>query len=74
MERLPPGGKNAPTWKNRPKEEFKAVALDILDQITPAAQVKNRLWISLADLRQNEGDPFGDGEDVEIFILTKAVS
>lgn len=57
---------------DRPLPEFQAVAVDIFGQVTPETERNNREhWRSLADLKQYLGDPFGDGSDVEIFIMTK---
>jgi hypothetical protein len=55
--------------------EFKIVAVDIFGQRTPEEEKLNREnWRSLADLKADLGDPFGDGSDVEIFFMTKSRS
>ncbi|USW58442.1 Putative SGNH hydrolase-type esterase domain, SGNH hydrolase superfamily [Septoria linicola] len=58
---------------DRPSKEFQAVAVDIFGASTTARQKEQRpLWISLADLKRDKDDPFQDGADAEIFLLTKA--
>jgi hypothetical protein len=57
----------------RTPAEFQAVAVDIFGHRTSAADRPNRPnWNSLADLQAEHGDPFGDGTDVQIFIMHRA--
>jgi DNA mismatch repair protein MutH len=61
--------------RERTPLEFKAVAADIFDQYTAAEDKPLReYWESLADLRIDQGDPFKEGSDVEIFYMTRAKS
>jgi hypothetical protein len=70
--RLKRGKRVQPT---RELDEFEAVAVDIFGQRTPEEEKQNREnWRSLADLKADLGDPFGDGSDVEIFFMTKSRS
>jgi hypothetical protein len=53
--------------------EVKKIAVDIMTQETPADQVANRQeWLSLKDLESRQGNPFANGQDVDIFVLTRA--
>ncbi|SMR52547.1 unnamed protein product [Zymoseptoria tritici ST99CH_3D1] len=57
----------------RPTSDFKKLGVDILGTRTPPRVQKDRpLWKSLVDLQQDHGDPFAQGTDVEIFVLTQA--
>ncbi|KAI1089761.1 hypothetical protein F5B19DRAFT_495043 [Rostrohypoxylon terebratum] len=59
----------------RSLDEFKKIAVDIMTQATPANQIANRKhWTSLQDLKTRKGDPFGNGDDNNVFILTRAKS
>ncbi|KAK8124191.1 hypothetical protein PG999_004109 [Apiospora kogelbergensis] len=61
--------------EERTLDEFKKVAVDIMTEATPANQARNRQhWISLKDLETQKGNPFGSGDDVNVFLLTRAVS
>lgn len=66
-------GKKPKESKPRDKNEFTAIAVDILGQRTPDKEkAKRELWKSLVDVKQDEGDPFRDGADTDLFVLTKA--
>ncbi|SMY24053.1 unnamed protein product [Zymoseptoria tritici ST99CH_1A5] len=57
----------------RPTSDFQKLGVDILGARTPPRVQKDRpRWKSLVDLRQDYGDPFAQGTDVEIFVLTQA--
>lgn len=59
----------------RSLKEFETIAVNIFDQPTTKRQQGVRpLWRSLVDVKKEHDDPFGDVDDVEIFILTKAES
>lgn len=62
--------------QERSDSEFKAIALDILSELTPKTRAADDdiLFKSIADLQEVEENlhPFQDGRDVKIFILTKA--
>ncbi|KJY00692.1 hypothetical protein TI39_contig316g00001 [Zymoseptoria brevis] len=61
--------------RERDKAEFQKIAVDILGARTSSRVKADReLWKSLVDLRQDDGDPFGQGTDVDIFLLTQAKS
>jgi hypothetical protein len=58
-----------------PLKEFETVAVEIFDKATPARQkAKRPLWKSLVDVKNDYDDPFNDVRDVQIFLLTKAMS
>ena len=65
---------SAEVTAERRNSEFQRIAVDILMQQTPKDQEANRGYTSLADLKTRFGDPFRNGSEVEIFILTKAKS
>lgn len=58
----------------RSKPEFQKVAVDIFGVPTPVRAQPKRVWKSIEDLKQGAGNPFQNGNDVEVFILTKAKS
>lgn len=59
----------------RTKAEFQKVAVDIFGARTSSDDQKLRpLWLSIPDLKSQKGDPFNDGKDVEMFLLTKSRS
>ncbi|KAI1761293.1 hypothetical protein GGR53DRAFT_506076 [Hypoxylon sp. FL1150] len=65
----------AETTRIRTIPAFKAIAVDILSQVTAAEdQPKRAKWTSLADLEAYHGNPFSRGSDVDAFVLTKAIS
>ncbi|KAM7182883.1 hypothetical protein V8F20_012809 [Naviculisporaceae sp. PSN 640] len=64
--RIPPSMELVET----PPEIFQKIAVDILD--TPPAPGVFRHFESFAELKTNRGDPFADGDNVDIFVLTKA--
>jgi len=66
--------RSAEVTVERRDSAFQRIAVDILTQQTPEDQVVNRDYTSLADLKTRFGDPFRDGKDVTIFVLTKAQS
>jgi hypothetical protein len=72
-ERSPNGGGEV-VKRQRGAKEFQTVAVDIFGQATPADGV-TRDFNSLVDLQTHPQDPpFANGNDVEIFYLTKATS
>jgi hypothetical protein len=59
----------------RTKAEFQKVAVDIFGAPTSSDDQKLRpLWLSIPDLKSQKSDPFNDGKDVEMFLLTKSNS
>ncbi|KAK8119331.1 uncharacterized protein PG998_003957 [Apiospora kogelbergensis] len=57
----------------RGKKEFTAVAVDILDQLTPKAEEKNRdTWLSMKDLAEKKDNPFADPKSVSVWYMTLA--
>lgn len=66
--------KGKPTDNKRSPLEFQTVAVNILDQVTPEEERDNRYtWNSMADLRQYEGNPFSDPEQVDVWLMTVAM-
>ena len=66
--------RSAEVTVERRDSAFQRVAVDIITQQTPEDQVVNRDYTSLADLKRRFGDPFRNGNEVGIFVLTKAQS
>ncbi|KAK4210116.1 hypothetical protein QBC37DRAFT_377389 [Rhypophila decipiens] len=69
--RIPPDNKLIET----PVDVFKKIAVDILDVGPPPLPVGvERHFVSFNDLKNERGNPFSEGGNVDIFVLTKADS
>ena len=63
-------GKKVP----RSQAEFAACALDPISQPQPQVLKDANIggWVSLKDVADDKGNPFGDGTDVSMFTFTRA--